>query len=166
MISLIVENKDIIKLEDGSEELDITQKSIDYKDDSIEVVDRVLVTKEQNARPDLLSYPYYRTADEWDAVCVFNFIDNPFSINEGDTIFIPALNYFENQLYKKEEKDNDLYEKIRNQYIDPSKKSTNTSLNDYTSKIKNKLKTKSYTPNIKQSGDTTLKLSDNGDIFL
>ena len=166
MESLIVSNKPIIELDNGTQELDITEKSIHYKDDSIEILDRFTVASDQVARPDLLSYPYYRTTDEWDAVCVFNFIDNPFSIDEGDMVFVPDLKYFENQMYQKEEHDEELYEKIRNQYYDSSKKATNSSLNDYSSRVKNKIRERSYTPNIKRENDTTLKLTDKGDVVI
>ena len=48
------------------------------------------VTEEYIARPDLISYDAYGTTDYTDILCKLNGISNPFELNEGMLIVIPA----------------------------------------------------------------------------
>ena len=49
------------------------------------------VSKDQVARPDLVSMNVYNTDIYGDVICKINNISNPFEINEGDRLIIPTI---------------------------------------------------------------------------
>lgn len=52
----------------------------------------IVVSEYETMRPDLLAERVYSSQDSWDAVLKFNGISNPFSLNQGEILLIPASN--------------------------------------------------------------------------
>lgn len=67
-----------------------------YLDTTFEIpknilVDLVEITDDYIARPDLISLKAYGSDDYVDIICKFNGISNPFELNKGDVIVLPAF---------------------------------------------------------------------------
>ncbi len=83
----------------GENYFDLTAPSFNYK---AELGVRAIhyVTQDQVGRIDKISDLYYGSGEYVDALCVTNNIFNPFSLNEGDVLFIPNLER-EDEVYKR-----------------------------------------------------------------
>lgn len=150
MESKVLEKKSVIKDEfkTGDSEmtfLDLTSSFIDYEkvaDRPINVVDSVMVDETMEMRPDLIVFQSTLNTDNWDLICKFNGISNPFSIEQGTYLFIPDVNYMETTIVSTMESPKDKQRKrIKDQYCDKSKKPEMESKkrNDYLSRVKEKL---------------------------
>lgn len=51
-----------------------------------------VVSEYEVMRPDLLADRVYASQDNWDALLKFNGISNPFSLNQGEVLLVPAPN--------------------------------------------------------------------------
>lgn len=90
MIYRVLEGKTTIK----SNYLDADV--FNYLDTTFEIpkdmsVDLVEVTEDYIARPDLISLKAYGSDDYVDVICKLNGVSNPFELNVGDMIVLPAF---------------------------------------------------------------------------
>jgi hypothetical protein len=151
MNNTIIDRKNLSKINHGV--LDLSEKSIEWQDQPIELENMIIVSDTECMRPDLLSFQAYGTDDHWSEICKFNQIANPFSVNIGDVIYCPDLGYFSNQLYKGETRNEQIKKKARRQYYDSSKQTIgNHSIISYQEKVLKKL-----TPNMQPDGTTEAK---------
>ncbi len=165
MLLKILEYKPTIKDKYGNEILDLTKRSINYKDDiNYKIIDMFMVGEDMTMRPDLINYLAYNTVDEFDLLLKFNGISNPFSIDVDDVIFVPEKNFMDKQIDKTKE---DIKKSIYQQYVDPSKKfKQDVRLQDYLSKVNSKRISKyNLPPNLAKPGSTEAKIT-NGSISL
>lgn len=154
MDNTIINRKNLSKVNRGV--IDLSEKSIEWQDQPIEITNMIVVSDAEAMRSDLLSFQAYGTDDHWSEICKFNQIANPFSINEGDVIYCPDLGYFSNQLYKGESRNEQIKKKTRKQYYDSTKKSIGgASIISYQEKVLKKM-----TPNMAPEGQTEAKLED------
>lgn len=98
--SLSLKNK-LIQENTGENYFDLTAPSFRYKSElGVKAIHYVVA--DQECRIDKISEIYYGTGEYVDAICVVNNIFNPFSIQEGDVLFIPNLSR-EDEVYKRPE---------------------------------------------------------------
>lgn len=118
-----------------------------------------VVENDEACRIDLVSLSEYGTHDHVDAILKFNGISNPFSIKEGDVLFIPKID-----IGKKKFKltlNKNYKNPIRDQFINTKRlpvKDANRI--EYLSKKYNK---EILPPNILQSGEENIEVT-NGEI--
>lgn len=161
MESIILKNKTKYTKASGEEIVDLASTSINYTDRQVDILDSFYITKDMEMRPDLVSYLAYGTTDYYDLILKFNNISNPFSLKQGDYIFIPEITYMSEQL--NNQKQINLKSSIINQYIDLNKKiEPDQKRLDYISKIKsltknvpsNRISKYNLSPNLAEPGKT------------
>ena len=127
----------------------------------------------EKMRPDLISNRLYGTQDGWDLLLKFNAISNPFSINDGDVLYIlnysdlKALNRSPLTIPERTGKSESPFEPI----IKGSSKDQNR-VKNLKDKFKNRdnymasnTNTPQLPPNLNGSGIPSIQ-SDNGDLVL
>lgn len=67
----------------------LSSRSIVYKPNRT-FINYHLVTNEEQARPDIVSEKYFYGQENEDILLKFNGISNPYSLEEGDYVFIPS----------------------------------------------------------------------------
>lgn len=75
--------------ENGEEYLDLSVPSFNYK--TLLIHDFFFVSEFEEMRIDSISYKYFSTMKNIDAIMVVNNITNPFSIKSGDMLIIPDI---------------------------------------------------------------------------
>jgi hypothetical protein len=171
MQSKILEHKLLVKKKDDTI-VDLTSKSIEYNRVG-KVLDAFYVGEDMTMRVDLISKVAYGIEDEWDLICKFNGISNPFSVDENELIFIPDLSFMYESIVNPEVVDIDA--DIRNQYYDSSKISEiDTKKTEYDKLIQKiqengplgiNINTYSLPPNVSEPGDREGRIDANGVIF-
>lgn len=105
----VLNSKSDIKLPKESEYIkDLLSSNINLPENLLEIKDDLkvyLVEKEYIARPDLISLAFYGTDQYADVLCKVNGISNPFELNEGELIFIPAFGYVQRAFNRSEPND-------------------------------------------------------------
>jgi len=117
----ILDNKPVIGLTEDTLRLDLLYPSMDNLydyDDSLAVV----VKSNESMRPDLLSSNFFGNPYYYDVILKANGISNPFSINAGEIFFSPDLSDLISNLTPSG-KQYQASQSVRNQYINPEKKS-------------------------------------------
>jgi len=117
----ILDNKPVIGLTEDTLRLDLLYPSMDNLydyDDSLAVV----VKPNETMRPDLLSSNFFGNPYYYDVILKANGISNPFSIDAGEIFFSPELNDLITNLTPSG-KQYQASQSVRNQYINPEKKS-------------------------------------------
>lgn len=113
-----IDNKRVFTKPNGDRIKDLTQQNFN-PGASVNIIDYLIVSDEFAMRPDLISKFLYKDVNTVDIVLKQNGISNPFSINEGDILYVQERNDVDrnfinvNKLQARED--------VRNQYIDPSK---------------------------------------------
>lgn len=121
-----------------------------------------VVEADETCRIDLVSLSEYGTHDHIDAILKFNGISNPFSITEGDILFIPNIDISKKK-WKLNLNDIKAKNPIREQFINTKRlpvKDANRI--EYLAKKYNK---EILPPNILQSGQTNITVG-NGEITI
>lgn len=170
MQSKILEKKKLVK-KDGLIFVDLTSRSIRYKN-SPTVINAFYVGEDMVMRPDSLSYAAYGNVDNFDLICKFNAISNPFSIDVGDLIKIPDMGYMLDSL--EDPAQVSVVEEIRNQYIDSTKKtSVDPNKIQYDQMLKNaenlsgvQFSKYNLPPNMSAPGESEANITDNGTVYL
>lgn len=172
MESNIIKNKPIIN-KNGVDMVDLTPKSINYNENDVDILESFFVSKDMVMRADLVSYVAYGNTDYYDIILKFNNISNPFSLQQGEYLFIPEISYISQQLIKT--KSSNQTKEIYNQYIDKTKViAQDTNKLDYINKIKkltnsitnDRVSKYNLPPNLAQPGKTEAKVSSDGRISL
>ena len=102
--------------------LDLAQQSVDMQVDQ-PMTNFVLVNEETSMRIDVISQIALGSTIQIEKMLKFNDISNPFTIDNGDLLFVPDLMHA-NINMKNTGGRNQQKLDIRNQYIDPAKEST------------------------------------------
>lgn len=121
MQSKILSQKPLFN-KNGENIVDLTAGTIKYSGDSV-IINVILVDEHMQMRPDLAAYAAYGMSDNWDLIMKFNGISNPFSLEVGQYLLIPDINYMNSQLITDTKSKSSPSEKVRNQYLDENKKS-------------------------------------------
>ncbi len=119
MTLTIFDLKPIIE-KNGERIRDLAYPSIRYSYQP-SITNAILLSPQMSMRPDLVSRAAYTTTDFWDLILKYNGYSNPFSIEEGDIMMIPAIEDMQDQLAPSGEQDV-IADTVRKQYIDVSKK--------------------------------------------
>jgi hypothetical protein len=116
--SATIDNKRIFKKPNGDEVVDFTQQRFNPGQGGT-IYDYVIVSDEFSMRPDLIAQVAYSDPETLDLVMKTNAVSNPFSIDQYDIFFFQERR----QLAAKfsEGAKAEVRDKIRNQYLDPSK---------------------------------------------
>lgn len=114
-----VDSKPVITLDDGTEILDLTQQSLDIKQDQ-PMINFVLVNDETAMRVDAISQIALSSVIHTEKMLKFNDISNPFIIDVGDILFVPDLVYANINMRGGSGRDRQKFD-LREQYIDPEK---------------------------------------------
>lgn len=79
------------EMEDGTKEemKDLFAKT--YAEDEVISSTLLIVTKDYECRPDLISLAVYKTDEYADIICKYNNISNPFDLNVGMVLYIPTI---------------------------------------------------------------------------
>jgi len=101
--------------------VDLSQQSVDMQADQ-PMTNFVLVNEETSMRIDVISQIALGSTTQIEKMLKFNDISNPFTIDNGDLLFVPDLTYA-NINMKNTGSRNQQKLDIRNQYIDPAKES-------------------------------------------
>jgi len=91
----------------------------------------IVVSEYETMRPDLLAERVYSSQDSWDAVLKFNGISNPFSLNQGEILLIPASNELSKMVVPPKI--------VSEKGTDPAKKNEDAVIKPKTSKDKQRL---------------------------
>lgn len=113
-----IDNKRIFKKPNGDEVVDLTQQRFNPGQGGT-IYDYVIISDDFVMRPDLVAQVAYSDPETLDLVMKSNAVSNPFSIDEYDIFFFQerrSLSAKFSEGAKAEVRD-----KIRNQYLDPSK---------------------------------------------
>lgn len=105
-------------------------------------------------RPDKISYKYFTTPDYVDAICKYNGVSNPFSLEEGRLLRIPTKQVIDRS-YRKlifKNKKSDISEKLK-RFADATKKGSP----DSAKKGFNQSKKRAAPPNVLRSGETGIR---------
>lgn len=164
----------ITTTKDDEEYIDLTYQSVKYE--SYPYISGIYAVDEQaEMRPDIASKSVYGIDDSWDMILKFNGISNPFSLCKDDRLFIPSLIEMKQNLVDSSSSTTNA-QKIRNQYIDVSKKAqTDSNLAALEKKRKDALKKKgeesgtssvnNLPPNIAEEGDREVSIEGGRVVF-
>ena len=155
---LTIDNKrEFIK--NGLKIIDLTEQNFEFTDYFSSVFDAFFCPSQFEMRPDLLAEKVYNDSDKSDILLKYNSISNPFSLESGD--FILSIDAEKaRKSFKKKSRMEELDKKIRNQFIDPSKKNKE---NKELKKFKNR--NLSLPPNISTNGKAPIEIN-NGKVEL
>lgn len=157
-----LENKPV-KIVNGEEILDLTFKSVNS--DIIPGYSRIiLVTREMVMRPDLVAHMYCGSHNKVGSLLKINSISNPFTLDEGDILFIPDSETMNKIVAKPAESD-----------ASEARKSFRKQLQERISKVSEQRKeylnsvdissAAALPPNIVKEGDEQFKVLDGKLIF-
>jgi hypothetical protein len=156
----------LITKPNGDEVVDLTTPSIRWRAAFPKIYKMLMVAADMVMRPDIISRVVYGRDDEFDKILKINGISNPFSIDEGDILSIPELGDMEEHMFDPAVQEEN--ERVRNQFIDPTKKRENdTSRADFEAKISALQKNggigsnpsrSNLPPNIADEGDSEVKV--------
>jgi hypothetical protein len=168
MFNNSLDNKPIVVGKDGEYVRDLTSPMFDTKTSEFVATNVYRVPKEFSMRPDLISQAVYGNTMYAEYILKYNGYSNPFSIEEGDLVFIPELNQMKSNTKVEGSLSNEA-EKIRNgyKYIDPTKVPKKTSETiDYDNRNlnENTLKEGALPPNIAQEGEQQIVIR-NGRVY-
>jgi len=162
--------KKIFTKSNGDKILDLIKSSIKYKS-NIPVERVVYVTKEFVMRPDLVADAVYGDADKFDFILKYNSISNPFSIYDGQYLYIPERSQMEFQFTDNKEDDipdDSSQAKIKK----PTDKRIPVDINrtTYLENVKNirsdrNTPVETISPNVVEEGDSNIIFKDNKIIF-
>jgi len=160
----LLEKKLKIK-KNGVDQVDLLTPSIRYTSYNFDILDAFYVGEDLEMRPDLLSKVAFGNTYEWDVICKFNGISNPFAISRNDFIMVPELGWMDLQLHNPIQ--DNIYQDIRSQYldedkytqIDQKKQEYNKLVKDlYSVNRKAKFNETPLPPNLAQFGETEIKI--------
>lgn len=103
---------------DGEEVVDLTQQNFNPRSSTL-IIEAVEVHKDFEMRPDLVAKSVYSTEEATEMLLKQSGISNPFSLEQGDLIFLQDLRDISTQFGDPVKEDN--IKAIRNQYIDSTK---------------------------------------------
>jgi hypothetical protein len=164
-----VDRKRIIQLENGTEIVDLFEQSLDIKN-AQPMVNYYFVDQETSMRIDVISQVAMGSVLHIEKMLKFNDISNPFTINEEQILFVPDLIYAEINLNSSGDRDREKFD-IRDQYIDPEKKSKlDPSLGKFNERNKPKKADPSKTapplpPNFANIGDKEIEIRGGKIVF-
>lgn len=166
MQSKILSQKPVYR-KNGEDIIDLTYQVVEFKGESV-IVNIVAVDEDSEMRPDLISYTAYGVPDYWDFILKFNGISNPFSIEVGQYLLIPDISYMSSQIKTNSNTKNSA-DKVRQQYIDESKKSKidpkKVVYDQMLKNLTNQISKYNLPPNIAEPGNKEISIED-GKIFL
>lgn len=170
MQSKILENKKLIK-KDGVLFVDLTTTSVRYKQSGT-VIDAFYIGEDMVMRIDSASYAAYGNTDNYDILCKYNGISNPFSLDVGQLLKIPDLSFMLNSIENPSQAT--VADEVRNQYIDSNKKSTiDPNKLQYDKIIQNagnimgvQFSQYNLPPNMAAPGESEAKITDDGVVYL
>lgn len=153
----IIYTKPNFQRPDGERILDLTQSSIVYATFP-NVVDMVTVTRNFRMRSDLISQSVYGNQNNLDYILKFNGISNPYSIDEGDNIYIPDLDDMTDALVnpERDQESKDIQE-LPKKRSDSDKKQAREKRTDILKKKQNNETPKTLPPNIATKPNITFE---------
>jgi len=118
-----VDNKVEITDIKGNQIIDLIEKDVLISFEKPNAINYFLLDQEDSMRIDIVSKKMYGSTDYIENVLKFNEISNPFSIEEGDVLYIFDLPDT-NKKFRDPLQNTNIRNDIRNQYLTPEKKST------------------------------------------
>lgn len=151
---LTIDDKPIFLKHSGISIKDLTQLSYVKNDMSNSIFDAYWLPTRFEMRIDLVAKHSYNNPTKAELVMKYNNISNPFSIEQGDSI-IAVDAELGRKNFNKETKSEALSKKIRDQFIDPTKKpKQNTKFKEFRSRDL------SLPPNISKTGEGSVIIKD------
>jgi hypothetical protein len=100
LIDTLSKNKEIFNVNTASEGSaygiwDLTRASVSYLQNNMEIDTLYIVTEYYQMRPDIIASMKYGDAGKMGSLLKFNNISNPFAINTGTFLLVPALKSIE-----------------------------------------------------------------------
>lgn len=118
---LTIDNKRTFTKDNGVDVVDLPEQNFTHGDYQFSIFDAFYCPKRSEMRVDLLANQIYGNASKSDIVLKYNRLSNPFSVEQGDFIVAVDAEYARKN-FKKENRVEELNKKIRQQFIDPTKK--------------------------------------------
>jgi hypothetical protein len=157
-----LENKPV-KLVRGEEIVDFTYKSINS--DTVPGYSRViLVTREMTMRPDLIAHMYCGSQNKVGSLLKINSISNPFSLDEGDILYIPDSETMSNIIAKPIEADASEARKSFRKQLQERISKVSDQRKEYLNSVDISAST-ILPPNVVKEGDEQFKVLDGKLIF-
>ena len=119
-----IDNKPLyVRPQDGIVVRDLTQSMFNPANDNFVAYNVFKVPHDFIMRPDLISQAVYNNTIYAEIILKFNSISNPFTINEGDLIFVPELDSAKQLVQENNTSETSPADTLRNsyKYIDPTK---------------------------------------------
>lgn len=159
--------KKVFTKPDNTKVLDLTQTSIVYKQ-NVEIERVVYVTSEFVMRPDLIADAVYGDDNKLDYILKYNDISNPFSIYEGQLLFIPKRDQMQSQ-FKSDVDDNTDNDATKITLPQDNRYPADKNRQEYLEKIKdgrlNRNEPVAKSPNLVDDGQSNVVFKDNKIIF-
>jgi hypothetical protein len=164
--STILNRKNTFIRKDGTEIVDLTKASIKFYEEP-PFAKSVLVTEDIQMRSDLIAYSVLGDDSKFDYVLKYNGISNPYSIYEGEVLYVPVADEFENHLITPRIDEADL--KATESQVEEIELQTDL-IKDPKSKdkreaIANKRKQNLLPPNVNRPYEENVKFKDGKIIF-
>jgi len=157
MFNNSIDNKPNFTRPDGLTVKDLTASMFNLQYNNYVSYNIYRVPKEFAMRPDLISAAAYNNTMYTEIILKYNGISNPFSIKEGDLIFIPNLDAVQAILSTQKGTDSDGSKAIRDsyKYINPTK-NPKISDNFQNRQIVSGAQQGALPPNMAEEGETQL----------
>jgi len=148
---------------DGEQRINISEPSL-VLDGQIIPTKVHRVYEHEEMRPDLISIAYYNSPSHADAILKFNGISNPFSIKEGDWLYIPPITEINKSFIALEETEN----KPREVFIDKNKMSEQDKKRvEYLKNLRaNSKSSQNLAPNMMKTGESGITQNGDGTMTL
>jgi hypothetical protein len=162
LISKILRSKRSYTNQSGERVVDLASTSFKY-DEKGASLGPVFVGETEVMRPDLLSQKVYSVDDLWDAILKYNGVSNPFSIDLGEIMLVPAISLIRKMIVAPTI--------VPEKGTEPAKKNEEKLLNPKSSKDKRRLdsiRTKVpevVPPNVNLTGVSNVRVVDGVVIF-
>lgn len=160
--SKILKAKKIFSIFTGESIIDIISSTFRFGESPVSA-GTALVNEYEIMRPDLVSQRIYSTQEYWDCILKYNGISNPFSIDIGEILIMPAFTAIESMIVPPRN--------VTEKGIEPSKKNESKLITPKTPKDKQRLasiRTKVpeiVPPNVNLTGAKNVRVVDGLVIF-
>lgn len=162
LVSKLLRVKKLFTTSSGESIIDLVSSTFTFGDNGA-TSGPVLISEYETMRPDLLSNRVYSTQDYWETILKFNGISNPFSLDQGEVLLVPAYSMMERMVRPPKE--------VKEKGTEPAKKNESAVIKPKSAKDKQRLeslRTKSpeiVPPNVNLTGAQNVKVV-NGKVIL
>jgi hypothetical protein len=127
LLSKLLKAKKLFSISTGESIVDLVSNTFRFGESAISA-GTAIVNEYETMRPDLISERIYSTQDYWDTILKYNGISNPFSLDFGEVLIMPAFNSIQTMIVPPRE--------VVEKGIEPAKKNESKLITPKTSQDK------------------------------